>query len=75
MHSTQEIIEEAAYLPVEDRIAVVDSLLRTLNAVDPQIDEAWGKEAERRLADLRSGRAKAISGDQILRELQEYFAQ
>ena len=74
MHSTKEIIEEASDLPVEERITVVDSLLRTLNAPDPQIDEAWAEVAMRRLEDLRSGRTQAIPGEEILRELREYFA-
>jgi hypothetical protein len=34
MHGTKDIIQEAAALPVEERIIVVDSLLRT-KFVDP----------------------------------------
>jgi putative addiction module component (TIGR02574 family) len=65
MHGTKEIIEEAAALPVEDRVVVVDSLLRTLNAPDPDIDKTWAAVAERRLADLRSRRVKAVPGDEV----------
>ena len=38
MHSTEDIIQQAASLPVEGRIIVVDSLLRTLNIPDTDID-------------------------------------
>ena len=38
MHKTEDIIQEAASLPVEERIIVVDSLLRTLNIPNPDID-------------------------------------
>ena len=41
MPSTAEIIHEAESLPVEERMVVVDSLLRSLNPPDPEIDRKW----------------------------------
>jgi len=73
MHSTKEIIEEAAALPVEERAFVVDSLLRTLNAPDPEIDRAWGETARRRLAELRSSRVAPIAGDEVFARIAERF--
>jgi len=66
MHGVKDIIEEAKQLPVDDRVAVVDSLLRTLNAPDPEIDKAWAEAALARLAELRSGRVKVVPGDKVL---------
>jgi hypothetical protein len=54
IHSTEDIIQEAAALPVEERIIVVDSLLRTLNIPNPDIDTEWVGVAKRRLVELRS---------------------
>ena len=65
MHGVKDIIEEATQLPVDERVIVVDSLLRTLNVPTPEIDQAWAEVAEARLAELRSGRVKAIPGDQV----------
>ncbi len=65
-HGVAGIIEEAKQLPVDDRVAVVDSLLRTLNVPDPEIDKAWSDVARDRLAELRSGRVKARPGDEVL---------
>lgn len=65
MHGMKEIIQEAAYLPVEERVMVVDSLLRTLNPPDTGIEREWATVAKRRLAELRSGRVKAIPGDEV----------
>ena len=31
MHGMKEIIEEAESLPIEERVVVIDSLLRTIN--------------------------------------------
>ena len=73
MLSTKEIIKEAESLPVEERAIVVDSLLRTLNAPDPEIDREWAAVAKRRLAELRSGSVKPIPGDVVLARARESF--
>lgn len=75
MHGTKEIIEEATALPVEGRAAVVDSLLRSLNTPNPEIDSAWLDVAKRRLAEIRSGRITPIPGDQVFAKIKERFAQ
>ena len=74
MHGTKDIIQEAATLPVEERAIVVDSLLRTLNPPDTEIDRAWVRIAQRRLADLRSGRVQPVPGDQVFAKVKERFA-
>jgi len=65
MLSTKEIIREAQSLPLEERAIVVDSLLRTLNTPDPEIDREWGAVAKRRLAELRSGSVKPVPGEEV----------
>lgn len=72
MHGMKQIIREAESLPVEERV-VVDSLLRTLNAPDPQIDKAWITTAKRRLAELRSGRVKPVPGEKVFAKVRERF--
>ncbi|MBI4615838.1 MAG: addiction module protein, partial [Planctomycetes bacterium] len=74
MRGAKEIILEAAALPVEERALVVDSLLRTLNAPRPEIDAQWAAAAKRRLAELRAGTARPISGDEVFAKIQERFA-
>ncbi len=73
MHGTQEIIKEATALPVEERALVVDSLLRSLNTPDPDIEKEWLIVAHRRLAGLRAGRAKEIPGDEVFARIRERF--
>lgn len=75
MHGTKEIIEEASALPVEDRATVVDSLLRSLNTPDPENDLAWLNVAKERLAEIRSGRIKSVTGHQVFAKISERFAQ
>ena len=73
MHGMKEIIQEAISLPVEERAIVVDSLLRTLNHPDTEIEREWEKVAQRRLAELRSGRVKAIPGDEVFEKIRARF--
>jgi len=74
MHGTREIIQEAVTLPVEERVLVIDSLLRSLNQLDPEIDQKWAAVAKRRLEELRSGRAKPVPGEDVFAKIRQQFA-
>ncbi len=73
MTRTEEIIREAESLPVEERVLVADTLLRTLNKPDPNLDREWVAEGKRRLADLRSGRVKPVPGETVFAKIRERF--
>jgi putative addiction module component (TIGR02574 family) len=73
MHGMKEIIQEAAALPVEERAIVVDSLLKTLNPPDAEIDAEWIRVAKRRLVELRTGSVKSISGDEVFSKIRKRF--
>ena len=74
MPNTAEIIRDAESLPVEDRILVVESLLRSLNPPDPEIDRQWVAVAKRRLEELRSGRVKPVPGEAVFAKIRQRFA-
>jgi putative addiction module component (TIGR02574 family) len=67
----KEIIEEVASLPVEERAIVADSILRSLNAPDAEIDRKWAQAAQRRLAELRSGQVEPIPGEQVFARIRK----
>jgi putative addiction module component (TIGR02574 family) len=71
--NTKELIDEAASLPVEERALVVDSLLRSLNQPESEIDKKWAAEAKRRLTELRSGLVDAVPGEKVFNEVWERF--
>lgn len=73
MHSIKDIIEEASSLPVEERIIVVDSLLKTLNNPDQDMDILWVETASRRLSELRSGNVDPKPGDQVFEKIKDRF--
>jgi len=69
----KELIQEVASLPVEERALVADSILRTLNPPDAEIDRKWMQVAQRRLAELRSGKVKPIPGEQVFARVWKRF--
>lgn len=69
MHGMKEIIEEAESLPVEERVMVIDSLLRTINPPLAEVEVEWVKVASRRLAELRSGRVEAVPGNDVFNRI------
>jgi putative addiction module component (TIGR02574 family) len=73
MLKTDELISEAVSLPVETRIMLVNKLLESLNPTKKDTDELWAKEAEERIADFRSGREKAIPGEEVFKEIREKY--
>ena len=73
MSKTQDLIDEAISLPIEERALLVDSLLRSMNPLDDENDKKWAAEAKRRLEDLRTGKVKPISGDEVFHKIRNRF--
>ena len=73
MHGANEIIREAAELPIEERALVIDSLLKTFNPPEPEIDCQWIALAQRRLDELRSGAVRAIPLSEVFDQIRNRF--
>jgi len=56
-------------MPPNDRAALVETLLLSLDKPDPEIDALWLKEAEDRLAAYHSGELGAVDAEQVFTEL------
>jgi len=69
----KQLIDEAVLLPVEERAIVVDSLLRSLNQPESEIDKQWASEAKRRLSELRSGHVEVIPGNEVFSKVWDRF--
>jgi len=70
---TADLLNEAASLPLEERVRLVDSLLQTLNPVDESVAAAWLATARRRLDDLDSDRVKAVPCDKVFENVRRHF--
>jgi len=68
--NTEKLITEAISLPVEERGAVLDSILKSLNPPEEEIDQKWLSVAKKRLVEIRSGSVETVSGADVFREIQ-----
>ncbi len=71
---TEQLIEEAVSLPVDERARLAECVLQSLNATDAEVDAAWAVEAQRRLAELRSGAVAAVPGELVFARIRQRFA-
>lgn len=69
MIKTDELFAEAVSLPVEVRMQLVDKLLRSLNPTQKKIDELWAEEAEKRVAQIKSGKVKMVAGEEVFKKV------
>ncbi len=70
----KDLITEAMSLPVEDRAILADTILKSLNSPDSEMDRTWAAVAKRRLAELRSGQVEALPGDELFARIRKRFA-
>lgn len=68
-----EILEsEVLQLPPADRAYLLEKLIASLD-VDPDVEEAWAAEVERRLIEIESGKVGLVSGSEVLAKLKAEF--
>ncbi|MBI4651962.1 addiction module protein [Candidatus Desantisbacteria bacterium] len=71
---TKDLIAEAISLPVEERAMFVDSLLKSLNPPESEIDKKWVLVAKRRIEELRSGRVETVQGEEVFKKIWSRFS-
>ena len=70
---TVETLEAAAlHLTPAERARLVERLIATLDA-DPEVEEAWAAEVERRQAEIESGAVSLLPGPETLAKLKAEF--
>jgi putative addiction module component (TIGR02574 family) len=58
-NKAKTLTEQVRALPPQDRIALVEDVLDSLDRADPDIDRLWAREAGDRLAAYRRGELAA----------------
>ena len=72
MSSKEHVIEAALKLPEKDRLEIAERLYESLEAwPDPEVDEAWAREIERRMQAADSGESKPVPWEEARRQMME----
>ena len=65
-----DLLKRALALPVDERAALANTLLDSLETTAHQsVQEAWDQEVARRIEDLKAGRAVTVPWEELHREL------
>jgi putative addiction module component (TIGR02574 family) len=62
----RELTEQASLLPPTERAELVEGILQSLDATDPNLDWLWAEEAKDRLDAYRRGELDALDFDETL---------
>ncbi len=65
MTKAEELFAAAVSLPIDIRTQLVDKPLQSLHPTTREIDGLWAAEAERRVEEIRSGKADTIPGEEV----------
>jgi putative addiction module component (TIGR02574 family) len=66
----RKILEDAMALPPEERAALVEELLASLDSErDPNVDEAWAAEITKRAERVLAGESRGVPWETAKREV------
>jgi hypothetical protein len=65
MKIKREIKQKIDELTDNEKMVVLNYILQELDKPDPEIDKAWVKEAVRRQKEMRSGKVKPLTMDEV----------
>jgi putative addiction module component (TIGR02574 family) len=67
--SNKEIIESALKLSPTEKLFIVESILKSLDEPDKEIESIWLEEAEKRLNAYREGKLEGIPMEDIFKKM------
>jgi len=74
MADRAEVFKNALSLDVQDRAALAQRLLATLEELsEEEAERLWAEEAQSRLGEYRAGRAKAIPAEEVAKKAESLF--
>jgi putative addiction module component (TIGR02574 family) len=64
-----DLLKRALALSDDERAALANTLLDSLETGSGSVEEAWDEEVARRMADLKAGKALTVPWEELHREL------
>lgn len=68
-NTARKLRDDALALPLGEREELALDLLASLEPGDPDWEDAWASELDRRLADVRSGAVKTVAWEDVKRDI------
>ncbi len=70
----KKVLDEALQLPADARVNLVEHLLTSLNLpTQPEIDQLWAEEAEKRIAQIDKGETKLVPGRKVFSNIRKKY--
>jgi putative addiction module component (TIGR02574 family) len=71
----KEIVNKALNLSPEERAELIHELILSLDdVIDNEVERAWDAEIEKRVKEIKSGKAKGRPADDILAEIRAKYS-
>ena len=71
----QKVANKALDLPLKERAELAHELIVSLDdAIDKEVETAWDAEIERRVKEIKSGKAKGRPAEEILAEIRAKYS-
>ena len=64
----KELLDRAIRLRPEERLALVEGLIKSLDEPDMKLDEIWAAESEKRLKAYRAGKIKGVPAEELFKD-------
>ncbi len=70
----KKVLDEVLQLPADARVNLVEHLLTSLNLpTQPEIDQLWAEEAEKRIAQIDKGEIKLVPGGKVFSNIRKKY--
>ena len=70
----KKVLDEVLQLPADARVNLVEHLLTSLNLpTQPEIDQLWAEEAEKRIAQIDKGEIKLVPGRKVFSNIRKKY--
>ncbi|MHA1795622.1 MAG: addiction module protein [Promethearchaeota archaeon] len=68
----KELLNEILRLPSNLRSQLIEELIKSLNVpIQPEIDQIWAEEAEKRVQAIQSGKITLIDGEEVINQMRK----
>ncbi len=71
MSDLAKIEKQMMSLVPEERALLADSLLRSLNPQEEDIEKKWVTVAQKRIIEMRSGKVKPVPGEEVFKKIRD----